>query len=150
ARLLPPEQVGNQTEKSRRGKLVGVPAHGVVDAPNFHDGDNRSGRRAVRHGQIGAHLAAPQFDPDVLCLHRAASDVEAGASASLSKRRALPAKILSRSGALTSSASTARMVPRVRSRPPCGSNGASVANRHLSVPKNAWPQRVAASTPPSA
>ena len=65
ARLLPPEQVRHEADEAGLGELVGVLAHGVVDAPDFHDGDDRAGGRLVRIGEIGAHLAVAQLHPDV-------------------------------------------------------------------------------------
>src|SRR5262245_22455231 len=127
-----------------------VPAHGVVDAPDFHDGDDGAGRRLVRDGEIGAHLAVAQLDRDVLRFHARAPALAAAGAGSLSRSRALPAKIISRRPGVTGSASTALMVARMRPRPCSQSNGASVANRHDEVPKKAWPQRVAATSPLSA
>ena len=57
ARLLPPEQIRHQADESRLREFMRVPAHGVVDAPDFHDGDDGAGGRAVRDREIGAHLA---------------------------------------------------------------------------------------------
>ena len=67
--LLAPEQVGDEAHESRFGELVGVVAHGVVDAPDLHDGDDGAGRRAVGHGEVGAHLAVAKLHRDVLRLH---------------------------------------------------------------------------------
>jgi hypothetical protein len=69
ARLLAPEQVGDETHEPRFGELVGVVAHGVVDAPDLHDGDDGAGRRAVGEGKIGAHLAVAKLHGDVLRFH---------------------------------------------------------------------------------
>src|SRR5262249_5103242 len=148
AGLLSPEQVGHQADEAGLGELVRVRPHGVVDAPDLHDRDDGAGRRAIRNGEIGAHLAVAQLDPDVLRLH-AVTFAAAGAG-SLSSSRALPAKIISRRPAVMGSASIALMVLRMRARPCSASNGASVANRHDDVPKNACPQRVAARSPLSA
>jgi hypothetical protein len=49
--LLPPEQIRHETDKSGLGEFVRVPPHGVVDAPDFHDGDDRACRRLVRNGE---------------------------------------------------------------------------------------------------
>ena len=68
--LLPPEQVGHQADEAGFGELAGVLAHRVVDAPDFHDGDDGAGRRLVRIGDIGAHLAVAQLHLDVLGSHR--------------------------------------------------------------------------------
>jgi hypothetical protein len=48
ARLLTPEQIRDQADESSLRKFVRVPAHGVVDPPDFHDGDDAACRRAVR------------------------------------------------------------------------------------------------------
>src|SRR5262245_46114528 len=147
-RLLPPEEIRYQADESGLREFVRVPAHGVVDAPDFHDGDDGAGGRAVRDREIGSHLAVAQLDPDILRLHAGArAVVRAG---SLSSSPALPAKIISRLPAVTGSASITLMVLRIRPRPCSASNGASVANRHDEVPKNACPQRVAARSPLSA
>src|SRR5262249_24998817 len=137
-----PEQVGHQADEAGLGELVGVAAHGVVDAPNLHDGDDRAGGRLVGNSEIGAHLAVAELYSDGLGLH-------AGLS-SLSSSRALPAKIIAFRPAVMGSASIALMVLRIRPRPSSASNGASVANKHDDVPKNACPQRVAAGSPLSA
>ena len=52
------------------GEFVGMVAHRVVDAPDFHDGDDGAGRRAVGDGQIGAHVAVAQLHGDVPGFHR--------------------------------------------------------------------------------
>jgi hypothetical protein len=70
AGLLPPEQVRHQAYEPRFGELMGMMPHGVVDAPDLHDGDDGAGRRTVRDRQIGAHLAVTKPHPDVLRLHR--------------------------------------------------------------------------------
>ena len=67
--LLPPEQVGDETHEARFGELVGVMAHGVVDAPDFHDGDDRAHGRLVGIGDIGAHRTVAKFDLDVFSSH---------------------------------------------------------------------------------
>ena len=61
ARLLPPEQVRHQADEAGLGEFMRMMAHGVVDAPDFHDGDDRAGRRLVGNGEIGAHLAVAQL-----------------------------------------------------------------------------------------
>src|SRR5262249_56743923 len=77
------------------------PARGVVDAPDFHDGDDGARRRPVGDREIGSHLAVAQLDLDGLrfhadrlhadCFHADAwAAVRAG---SLSSARALPANI---------------------------------------------------------
>src|SRR6516164_2677025 len=130
-----------------------MPAHGVVDAPDFHDGDDSAGRRAVRNRDIGSHLAVAQLDLDGLRFHadRLHADAWAAARAgSLSSARALPANIFSRSAEEMGSASIASIVLAIKPRPCSASNGASVANRHDGVPKNACPHRVGAIAPLSA
>src|SRR4029453_7023364 len=146
--LLPPEQVGHQADEAGLRELVRVRPHGVVDAPDLHDGDDGAGRRTVRKREIGAHLAVAQLDPDVPRLH--ADTFASVGDGSLSSSRGLPAKIISRRPGVMGSASIALMVLRMRARPCSASNGASVANRHDDVPKNACPQRVAAMSPLSA
>src|SRR5215510_2536901 len=116
--------------------------------PDFHDGDDGAGGRAVRDREIGAHLAVAQLDFDGLRFHGSAcAAVRAG---SLSSARALPANIFSRSAEEMGSASTASIVLAIKPRPCSASNGASVANRQDDVPKNACPQRVGAIAPLSA
>src|SRR5205085_51907 len=111
-----------------------------VDAPDFHDGDDRAGRRAIGKRDVRAHLAVAQPYAHLAGFHQLR----------LSKARALPEKIFCFSAAETSSEFTARIVSRI-SMPPCSaSNGASVANRQCPVPKNSWPQRVAEAEPFSA
>ena len=61
ARLLPPEQVRHQADESRLGEFVRVAAHGVVDAPDLHDGDDGAGRRPVGIRDVSAHLAVTQL-----------------------------------------------------------------------------------------
>src|SRR5499433_4268465 len=91
------------------------------------------------------------FMPDRLHADRLHADAWAAVRAgSLSSTRALPANILSRSAEEMGSASTASIVLAIRPRPCSASNGASVANKHDDVPKNACPQRVGAITPLSA
>src|SRR6516225_9138029 len=124
-----------------------MPAHGVVDAPDFHDG---AGRRAVRDRDIGTHLAVAQLDLDGLRFHADRFHADAWAAVragSLSSARALPANIFSRSAGEMGTAST---VLAIRPRPCSASNGASVANRQDAVPKNACPHRVGAIDPLSA
>src|SRR5262249_38706569 len=150
ARFLSPEQVGHNTDESRLGEFVRVMAHRVVDAPDLHDGDDRASRGPVRYRQIRPHRAVAQLELDILRLHLSNLECSAVASGKFSSRRAFSAKMPARSAVPISSASMARIVPRMSARPPSGSNGASVANRHFAVPKNACPQRVAASTPLSA
>ena len=43
--------------------------HRVVDAPDFHDGDDRADGLALGHGEIGAHLAVAECHLDVLRFH---------------------------------------------------------------------------------
>src|SRR5262245_47430688 len=153
ARLLPPEQIRHQAHEPRLREFMRVPAHGVVDAPDFHDGDDGARRRAVRDRDIGSHLAVAQLDLDGLRFHadRLHADAWAAVRAgSLSSARALPANIFSRSAEEMGSASIASMVLAIRPRPCSASNGASVANRQDAVPKNACPQRVGAIAPLSA
>src|SRR6059058_6419221 len=110
AGLLPPEQVRHQADESGLREFVRVPAHGLVDAPDFHDGDNGTGGGAVRDGEIGSHFPVAQLDADELSLH---GDARAALRAgSLSSKRAFPAKIFSRSAAETGSASSALIVLR--------------------------------------
>src|SRR5262249_19073547 len=147
-RLLPPEQIRDQADESGLREFVRVPTHGVVDAPDFHDGDDGAGRRAVRDRDISSHLAVAQLDLDGLRFHAdARAAVRAG---SLSSARALPANIFSRSAEGMGSAATASIVLAISPRPCSASNGASVANRHDDVPKNACPQHVGAIAPLSA
>ncbi len=68
-RLLAPEQVGHEADESGLGEFVGMVAHGVVDAPDLHDGDDGASRRAIRDREIGAHLAVAKLHLDVLRLH---------------------------------------------------------------------------------
>src|SRR5262245_63230803 len=114
-----------------------VPAHGVVDAPDFHDGDDGARRRPIGDRDIGSHLAVAQLDLDGLrfhadrlhadCFHADAwAAVRAG---SLSSARALPANIFSRSAGGMGSGSIASLVLAIRTRTCSASNGASVGNR---------------------
>src|SRR5262245_59847278 len=130
-----------------------VPAHGVVDAPDFHDGDDGAGRRAVGDRDIGSHLAVAQLDLDGLRFHadRLHADAWAAVRAgSLSSGRALPANIFSRSAEEMGCASMGSIVLAIRPRTCSASNGASVANRQDDVTKNGFPQRVGAIAPLSA
>ncbi len=68
ARLLTPEQVRHQAHKARLGELLRVLAHGVIDAPDFHDGDDAARRRAIGHGEMGTHHTIAQRHLDVACL----------------------------------------------------------------------------------
>src|SRR5215510_8726848 len=140
ARLLPPEQVGDQADKARFGKFMGMTPHRVIDSPDFHDGDDGGGGRAIGYRQIGAHHAIAQLDLNGLRAHCIVLH-------SFNSALALPARIRSRSAAEISSACTARSVLAMSPRPCSASNGASVANRQWPVPKNACPQRVGASSP---
>src|SRR5262245_20416722 len=125
-----------------------VPAHGVVDAPDFHDGDGGAGRRAGRDRETRAAIGVMELGGGCLRFHAdALAAVRAG---SLSSARALPANIFSRSAEEMGSAATASMVLAIRPRPCSASNGASVANRQDDVPKNACPHRVGAIAPLSA
>src|SRR5262249_51647842 len=137
----------------RRRQLRGLPAHGVVDPPDSHDGDDGARRRPIRDRDIGSHLAVAQLDPDSLRVHADRFHADAWAAVragSLSSARALPANIFSRSAEEMGSASIAAIVLAIKPRPCSASNGASVANRQDDVPKNACPQRVGAIAPLSA
>src|SRR5438552_14831659 len=148
AGLLPPEQVRHQADKSGLREFVRMPAHGLVDAPDFHDGDNGTGRGAVWDGEIGSHFPVAQLDSGSLRLH---GDARAALRAGrLSSKRAFPAKILSRSAAERGSASTALVILAIKPRPCSASERASVANRHEDAPTNGCPQRVGAISPLSA
>src|SRR5437879_2188618 len=103
ARLLPPEQVGDQADKACFGKFMRMAPHGVIDAPDFHDRNDGAGGRAIGYRQIGAHHAVAQLDLNGLRSHHMLPY-------SLSKARALPARICSLSAAEISSACTARSV----------------------------------------
>ena len=48
ARLKPPKQIGHQADKPGFGNFMGVRIHGIIDAPDFHDGDDRAPWRSVR------------------------------------------------------------------------------------------------------
>ena len=48
ARLLAPEEIRHQADEARLGEFLRVLAHGVVDAPDLHDGDD--GARGLRSG----------------------------------------------------------------------------------------------------
>ena len=69
AGLLPPEQVGHQADEAGLGELVRMMPHGVVDAPDLHDGDDRADRRPVGDREIRPHLAVAQLDLDGLGFH---------------------------------------------------------------------------------
>src|SRR5262245_24468292 len=97
ARLLPPEQIGDEAHKACFGKLVRMPPHGVVNAPDVHDGDDDSGRRTIGQRQIGATNAIARLELDGLRPHRMVPS-------SFSNASALPARIRSRSAAVISSA----------------------------------------------
>ena len=130
ARLLPPEKIRNETDEAGLRKFVGVMPHGVVDAPDFHDGDDRWRGSAGGYGQIGPHLAVAKLDLDVLRSHLPGLTVsEAGAHC----RRECHQVAVS----AASRPRTPRMVSLMRPRPCSASNGASVANRQCDVPKNA-------------
>src|SRR5262249_11158328 len=60
AGLLPPEQVRDQADESRFGKLMRVAAHGVVAAPDLHEGDVGGVRGAIGSREASAHLAVTQ------------------------------------------------------------------------------------------
>src|SRR5581483_2980616 len=135
-RLLPPEQVGHQADEAGFGELVRVPAHGVVDTPDFHDGDDGAGGRLVRIGDIGAHGAVTEFDLDVLGSHSVLRPISRNISGVIPPKAghpawiarfcgrhrlysfksvlALPAKIFSFSAADISSAFTAAIVLRIK------------------------------------
>ena len=49
--LLPPKEIGDEADKARLREFMGVLAHGVVHAPDFHDRDDAARRRAVRDGR---------------------------------------------------------------------------------------------------
>src|SRR5262245_21947594 len=53
ARLLPPEQVRHQADESRLREFMGMPAHGVVDAPDFHSGQQLSRCSSVEATNAG-------------------------------------------------------------------------------------------------
>src|SRR6185437_2261080 len=146
ARFLPPEQIRHQADEAGFGEFVRMMAHRVVDAPDFHDGDDGADGCLVGDRQIGSHLAVAQLDLNVLRFHTPAFAF----AFNLSKSRALPARIRSRAALSISSASIASMVLRISPPPPSASNGASVANNENFVPKKSCPQRVAARAPLSA
>src|SRR6185437_1605978 len=143
-------QVRHQADKSGLGKFMRVMAHGVVDAPDLHDRDDRARRRPVGNGDIGTHFSVAQLHLCIERLHQPALAFAFANAGNLRSARALPEKIRSRSLAPMSSAPTASIVPRISERPPSASKGASVANRENCVPKKSWPQRVAARAPLSA
>src|SRR5229473_3364414 len=87
-RLLAPEEIGHEADESRLGELVRVMAHGVVDAPNLHDGDDRARRRLVGDGEIGPHLAVAELDLDVLRFH---SEVTSSSAFARCRRKSAPA-----------------------------------------------------------
>src|SRR6266581_6834949 len=122
ARLLAPEEVGHEAHEPRLGEFLRVAAHGVVHAPDFHDGDDRARRRSVRERDMRAHFAVPQADAEFAGLHQF----------SLRSEQALPAKIRSFSAFGISRLFTALMVSRMSMRPCSASKGASVA-------KTQWP-----------
>ena len=76
ARLLPPEQIRHEADESRLRELMRVVAHGVVDAPDLHDGDDRADRLLVRIGDVGAHRAVAQLHLDVFGPHCPALELE--------------------------------------------------------------------------
>src|SRR5712692_6053759 len=137
ARFLAPEEVGHEAHETRFGEFLRVPAHGVVDAPDFHDSDDRGSRRARGERDVRAHFAVPQTDANVLGPHQL----------SFRSARALPAKIRSFSALGISRPFTALIVSRISIRPCSASNGASVAKRQWPVVKNSCPHRVAATEP---
>ena len=69
ARLLPPEEIRHETNEAGLGEFMGMMAHGVVDAPYFHDRNDCTGRRLIGNGDIGAHLAVAQPHLYVSRLH---------------------------------------------------------------------------------
>src|SRR5262245_61145548 len=80
AGLLPPEQVRHQADEAGLREFVRVAAHGVVDAPDFHDGDDGAGGRTVGDREIASHLAVAQLDPDIPRLHADARAAACGGS----------------------------------------------------------------------
>src|SRR5947207_14149835 len=140
--LLAPKQVGDETDKAGLREFVCVMAHGVVDAPDFHDRNDGAGGHTVGDREISAHFPVAELHRDVLGFHFALY--------SFSSVRALPARIRFMSGSASPSPRTPSNVSAIKARPRSGSNGASVANKQCDVPKKAWPQRVGAFSPPSA
>ena len=115
-----------------------VMAHGVVDAPDLHDGDDRARGLAVRNGEIGAHLAVAQLHLDVLRLHvTCLSELQ-------QRPRVAGENLLALGRRDVEARSPRRWCRRSAPAPASESNGASVANRQRSVPKKAWPQIVGA------
>src|SRR5882672_10890100 len=137
AGLLAPEEIGDEAHEPDLRELLRVTPHGVVYAPNLHDGDDRRRRRSLGEDYVRAHRAVAQGDADVPNSHQL----------SRSSSRALPEKMRSFSALGISSAFTAARVSRISMRPCSASKGASVANRQCEVPKKAWPQRAAAADP---
>src|SRR6267154_1971851 len=137
ARFLAPEEVGHEAHEPRFGEFLRMAAHGVVHAPDFHDGDDRARRRLVRERDMRAHLAVPQANAELAGLHQF----------SLRSERALPAKIRSFSAGGMARLFTALMVSRMSMRPCSASNGASVAKTQWPVVKKSCPQRVAETEP---
>ena len=68
-RLLPPEQIGHQADESGLGEFMCMMAHGVVDTPDLHDRNDRTGRRLVGNSDIGAHLSVTYFQRGIERLH---------------------------------------------------------------------------------
>src|SRR6267378_5319656 len=137
ARLLAPEEVWHEAHEPRFGEFLRVAAHGVVHAPDFHDGDDRARRRSVRERDMRAHFAVPQADAEFAGLHQL----------SFRSERALPAKIRSFSASEMSRLFTALTVSRMSMRPCSASKGASVAKTQWPVVKKSCPQRVAETEP---
>src|SRR5262249_56059522 len=103
------------------------------DAPDFHEGDDATGRRAVRDREICSHLAVAQLDLDGLRFHADRFHADAWAAiraGSLSSTRALPANILSRSAEEMGSASTASILLAIRPRPSSPSTAPPVPTNH--------------------
>src|SRR5262249_8492022 len=72
-RFLPPEQIGNEADKSRLGEFGGMAPHRGVDAPDLHDRDDRAGRRSIRKRYVRPHRAVTQRNLYVARLHARAS-----------------------------------------------------------------------------
>src|SRR5205814_810055 len=113
SRLLAPEQVRHEAYESGLGKLLRVTPHGVVHAPDFHDGDDGARGGVLGEGDVRPHLTVPQADAELPGSHQF----------SFSSARALPAKIHSFSASGISRPFTALMVSRISMRPFSASNG---------------------------
>jgi hypothetical protein len=69
--LLAPKQIGHEADETGLREFTGMMAHGVVDAPNLHDRNDRAGGGAIGDCEVRAHFAVAQFHRDVLCFHGA-------------------------------------------------------------------------------